>query len=379
MSAFEHVVHPTKSEVRAPPSVIQDGTWAWLRRNLFYSWTSTLITLLFAVGLAKVAFSLIMWALINAVWTVPHGPQGAMTAACRALEGSGACWAVIVEKYRLILFGTYPFDEQWRPALVICLFISLFVACAMRRFWRKELAIAWIAVLTLIGILMWGGLFGLPFVPQSRWGGLALTLIIATIGVVIAFPLAIVVALGRRSKLPAIKWLCVAYVEAIRGVPLITLLFMASVMFPLLMPEGVSLDKLLRAQIAFILFFAAYLAEVVRGGLQALPKGQNEAALTLGFTYWQTTRKIVLPQALRLVIPPLVNNMIGFFKDTSLVLVIGLYDLLAASQSAVGEPIWQGFSVETYVFVGLIYFTFCFAMSRYSQRIEASLNRHERR
>lgn len=379
MSTFEHVVHRSATDVRPPPAAVNDGDVAWLRRNLFYSWPSALLTLILAATLVKGVYSLIKWALLNAVWTVLHGPQGPMTNACRALEGSGACWAIITEKYRLILFGTFPFDEQWRPALVIGLFISLFVVSAMRRFWRRELAIVWIGTITAIAFLMWGGAFGLEFVPQSRWGGLALTLIIATIGVAIAFPLSILVALGRRSKLPVIKWLSVGYVEIIRGVPLITLLFMASVMFPLLMPEGVNLDKLLRAQIAFILFFAAYLAEVVRGGLQALPKGQYEAAHALGLTYWQTTRRIVLPQALRLVIPPLVNNMIGFFKDTSLVLVIGLYDLLAASQSAVGEPAWQGFAVETYVFVGLIYFTFCFAMSRYSQRVEASVNQHKRR
>lgn len=379
MSTFEHVVHPSASDVRLPPAAVNDGTVAWLRRNLFYSWQSTVLTLLLVAMLAKGGYSLIKWALLNAVWMVQHGPQGPATDVCRALEGSGACWAIITEKYRLILFGTYPFDEQWRPALAIALFISLFVVSAMRRFWRKELAIVWIGTIAAIAFLMWGGELGLEYVPQSRWGGLALTLIIATIGVAIAFPLSILVALGRRSTLPVIKWLSVGYVEIIRGVPLITLLFMASVMFPLLMPEGVNLDKLLRAQIAFILFFAAYLAEVVRGGLQALPKGQYEAAHALGLTYWQTTRRIVLPQALRLVIPPLVNNMIGFFKDTSLVLVIGLYDLLAASQSAVGEPAWQGFAVETYVFVGLIYFTFCFAMSRYSQRVEASLNQHKRR
>lgn len=379
MPAIENLPTPQGLEARRPPPIVKDGTIAWMRRNLFYSWPSTLITLLLALLLTKAIWSLTQWALINAVWTVPHTANGPVTDSCRALDGGGACWAVISEKYRLILFSTYPYEEQWRPALVIALFVGMYVVSAFRRFWKKSLVAAWAVALLVIALLMWGGEFGLSFVPQSRWGGLPLTLIIATIGVVIAFPLAICVALGRRSKLRIIKWLCVAYVEAIRGVPLITLLFMASVMFPLLMPEGVNLDKLLRAQIAFILFFAAYLAEVVRGGLQALPKGQYEGAHALGLSYWQTTRRIVLPQALRLVIPPLVNNMIGFFKDTSLVLVIGLYDLLAASQSAVGEPIWQGFSVETYVFVGAIYFTFCFAMSRYSQRVEASLNRHKHR
>lgn len=375
----EHIVHPSQAETREPPAAVRGGALSWVKQNLFYSWGSTLTTAAAVVLIAKVALSLFQWAFLNAIWSVPMGAQGAVTDSCRALEGSGACWAVITEKYRFILFGMYPFEEQWRPAIVVVLFIGLYAVSAMKRFWRIELAAIWLAVLWLIGLLMWGGVVGLEFVPQSRWGGLALTLIIATIGVAFAFPLSVLVALGRRSNLPFIKWICVGYVEIIRGVPLITLLFMASVMFPLLMPEGVNLDKLLRAQVAIILFFAAYLAEVVRGGLQALPKGQHEAAHALGLSYWQTNRKIILPQALRLVIPPLVNNFIGFFKDTSLVLVIGLYDLLASSQAAVSEPAWQGFGVETYVFVGIIYFSFCFAMSKYSQNLEVHLNKHRNR
>lgn len=375
----EHLVHPTTTETLAPPPALRGGIVTWARQNLFYSWASALTTLvLVAVGV-KAVIALIRWAFVNAIWVVPFGPQGAITDSCRVLHGAGACWAIITEKYRFILFGLYPFEEQWRPALVTVLFIGLFIVSAMKRFWRIELAAVWAVTLVLIGVLMWGGVFGLPLVPQARWGGLALTLIIATIGVALAFPLAIFVALGRRSKLPFIKWLCVAYVEIIRGVPLITLLFMASVMFPLLMPEGVNLDKLLRAQIAIILFFAAYLAEVVRGGLQALPKGQYEAAHALALSYWQNHRRIVLPQALRLVIPPLVNNFIGFFKDTSLVLVVGLFDLLASAQAAGSEPAWQGFAIETYIFAGLIYFAFCFAMSRYSQSLEVHLGRHKAR
>jgi general L-amino acid transport system permease protein len=249
----------------------------------------------------------------------------------------------------------------------------------MRRFWRKELALVWVGVLTLIGVLMWGGILGLPYVPQERWGGLVITLILATFGLAFAFPLAILVALGRRSKLPAIKALCVLYVELIRGVPLISLLFMASVMFPLFLPEGMNVDKLLRAQIAIILFAGAYLAEVIRGGLQALSKGQYEAADALGLSYWQKTGFIILPQALRLVIPPLVNTFIGFFKDTSLVLIIGIFDLLTAGKTAIIEPAWQGFGIEVYLTVGAIYFVFCFAMSKYSQGLEAELNRHRRR
>ncbi|MDN8617350.1 amino acid ABC transporter permease [Variovorax ginsengisoli] len=374
-----HTLHALSAGSKPPPVSVGGDPLAWARRNLFYSWSSTIITILLAAVLAKGAIALVNWAFINAIWSVPSGPQGPITDSCRALEGAGACWAIIADKYRFMLFGMYPFDEQWRPAIVTVLFISLYVVSSRKSFWRASLAGIWVAALLGIGVLMWGGVFGLEEVPQSRWGGLALTLILATVGVAVAFPLGILVALGRRSQLPFIRWLCVGYVEVIRGVPLITLLFMASVMFPLLLPEGMNLDKLLRAQIAIILFFGAYLAEVVRGGLQALPKGQGEAAHALGLSYWQMTRRVVLPQALRMVIPPLVNNFIGFFKDTSLVLVIGLYDLLAASRAAVGEPAWQGFAVETYVFVGLIYFVFCFAMSKYSQNLEVQLNQHRKR
>ncbi len=283
---------------------------------------------------------------------------------------------MIADKYRLILFGRYPYDEQWRPAIVVLLFIGLYAVSAMRRFWRKELILIWIGTLTVIFVLMFGGILGLPLVTEDFWGGLPLTLILATFGLAFAFPLAVLVALGRRSTgLPAVKLLCVLYVELIRGVPLIAFLFMASVMFPLFMPEGVNVNKLLRAQIAFILFSAAYLAEVVRGGLQSLPKGQGEAADALGLNYWQKTGFIVLPQALRLVIPPLVNTFIGAFKDTSLVLIIGLFDLLTMGKVALSDPPWQSFSTEVYIFLALIYIAFCFAMSKYSRSLERDLNR----
>ncbi len=364
---------PEAAPRTAPLSQI--GLVGWLRANLFSSWINSAVTLLLLYFVARWAIGFVEWGIINAVWSVENN----QTQVCRDLKGVGACWAVIAEKHRFILFGTYPFEEHWRPALCVLLFIGLYAVSAMRRFWRKELALVWIATLTLIGVLMWGGVFGLRYVPQERWGGLPITLILATFGLAFAFPLAILVALGRRSSLPAIKALCVVYVELIRGVPLISLLFMASVMFPLFLPEGMNIDKLLRAQIAFILFAGAYLAEVVRGGLQALPKGQYEAADALGLSYWQKTGFIVLPQALRLVIPPLVNTFIGFFKDTSLVLIIGIFDLLTAGKTAIVEPAWQGFGVEVYLTVGAIYFVFCFAMSKYSQGLEAELNRHRKR
>jgi general L-amino acid transport system permease protein len=362
------------SAPRSPP-VSEIGLIGWLRANLFSSWLSTAVTLALGYLIVRWGIGFVEWGVVNAVWSVPNN----QTQACRDLRGAGACWAVITEKHRFILFGTYPYEEHWRPALVCLLFVGLYTVSATRRFWRKELAYVWIATLTVIGVLMWGGVLGLTYVPQERWGGLPITLILATFGLALAFPLAILVALGRRSRLPAIKALCVLYVELIRGVPLISLLFMASVMFPLFLPEGMNIDKLLRAQIAIILFAGAYLAEVVRGGLQALPRGQYEAAEALGLTYWQKTGLIILPQALRLVIPPLVNTFIGFFKDTSLVLIIGIFDLLTAGKTAIIEPAWQGFGVEVYVTVGAIYFVFCFAMSKYSQNLEAELNRHRRR
>jgi general L-amino acid transport system permease protein len=352
--------------------ISQLGLVGWLRANLFSSWINSAVTLLVLYFVVRWAIGFVEWGIVNAVWSVENN----QTQVCRDLKGTGACWAVITEKHRFILFGTYPFEEHWRPALCVVLFVGLYIVSAMRRFWRKELALVWVGVLTLIGVLMWGGVFGLTYVPQERWGGLPITLILATFGLAFAFPLAIMVALGRRSSLPAIKALCVVYVELIRGVPLISLLFMASVMFPLFLPEGMNIDKLLRAQIAIILFAGAYLAEVVRGGLQALPKGQYEAADALGLSYWQKTGFIILPQALRLVIPPLVNTFIGFFKDTSLVLIIGIFDLLTAGKTAIIEPAWQGFGVEVYLTVGAIYFVFCFAMSKYSQGLEAELNRH---
>ncbi len=339
----------------------------WLRANLFSSITSSIITLLLLVLIAKMVIGFVQWGILDAIWSVP----GNNTGACRAARGIGACWAVIPEKYRFILFGTYPFDQQWRPGLAVLLFIALFIVSSRRFFWRRELILIWAVTLSLIGLLMWGGAFGLEFVSQERWGGLPVTLILATFGLAFGFPLGILVALGRRSKLPAIRSLCVLYVELIRGVPLISLLFMSSVMFPLFMPDGFNIDKLLRAQIAIILFAGAYLAEVVRGGLQAVPRGQHEAADALGLSYWRKQWLIILPQAIRHVIPPLVNTFIAFFKDTSLVLIIGIFDLLTTAKTAIIDPAWQAFSVEVYIFVALIYFAFCFAMSRYSRHLEA--------
>ena len=340
---------------------------SWLRQNLFSSWPNAIFTLLVLWLLWRVLPPFVDWAFLDAIWSAPDSK------ACRAAKGEGACWAFIAEKHRFILFGTYPYEEHWRPALCILAMLALYAVSALRRFWRPRLVLFWLAGLVAVGVLMWGGVFGLRYVENERWGGLMLTLLLATFGIACAFPLAIPLALGRRSQLPVVRGLCVGYIELIRGVPLISLLFMASVMLPLFLPAGVTIDKLLRAQIAMILFAAAYLAEVVRGGLQAIPRGQAEAADALGLSYWSKTLLVVLPQALRVAIPPLVNTFIAFFKDTSLVLIIGLFDLLTSIKVSLQEPAWSGFGVEAYIFASVVYFAFCFSMSRYSQNLERDL------
>jgi len=354
---------------QAPPPR-STGVFGWLRANLFNGVGNTILTLL-GVGLLSLSIpSLIRWALIDAIWQAPSG------AAC---HGGGACWAFIGEKLRFILFGFFPVDQTWRPALVVAIFIAMILVSCDRRSWGRWLGLLWVVGLCVVFVLMGGGILGLTPIDTSKWSGLPLTLILAVVGMVLGFPFGILLALGRRSKLPAIRAICVGYIELVRGVPLITVLFMASLMLPLFLPTGVTIDKLVRAQVAFILFAGAYLAEVVRGGLQALPKGQIEAADALGLSYFQRTRLIVLPQALALVIPPLVNTFIGMFKDTSLVLIISLFDLLTTAETALSDPNWQGFYVEAYVFVGVIYWCFCFFMSRYSQVLEREFNRGKRR
>jgi general L-amino acid transport system permease protein len=339
----------------------------WIRRNLFSNWWSALATLAIFWLALKTLPPFFDWAIVHAVWSAPD-PR-----ACR--ESQGACWAFIAEKHRFILFGTYPFEQHWRPALATVLLILMWVFSLLRSSWHWWLSLVWAAGLTLIGVLMWGGVLGLSYVENGRWGGLILTLLLATVGIAFAFPLSILLALGRRSELPVLRAICVGYIELIRGVPLISVLFMASVMLPLFLPSGVSIDKLLRAQLALVLFAAAYLAEVVRGGLQAIPRHQHEAAEALGFGYWKKTWLIVLPQALRLSIPPLVNTFIGFFKDTSLVLIIGLFDLLSTIKVSLQDPAWSGFGAEAYLFACLVYFAFCYAMSAYSRHLEAAPGR----
>jgi general L-amino acid transport system permease protein len=344
------------------------------RAPMFRDRANAIATVILGTAIAYAGFRFVKWSVIDAIWWLP---PDAGSQACRA--ASGACWAVIAERFRFILCGSYPFAEQWRPAVACLLFVILYAASMVRAWWNWRLLVLWIALPAVAVTLLRGGLFGLSSVPSEFWGGLPLTLLLSTVGFAGAFPLGILLALGRRSPLPAIQGLCVAYIELVRGVPLVTFLFMAAVMFPLFVPQGLTIDKLLRTQVALVMVIAAYVAEAVRGGLQAIPKGQFEAAASLGLRYWPSTMSIVLPQALRISIPALVNTFIAFFKDTSLVIVIGLFDLLGAAKAVIVDAKWVGFGIEVYLFVAIVYFAFCYGVSQYSQRLERVLSADRRR
>lgn len=340
------------------------GPLAALRQGFFASPRDALLTLTLLVLGSIVLVRALDWLVFEAVW----GPQPA--AACEAVRGQGACWAVVWEKFRVMMFATYPVAEQWRPSLVIGLLIALPVLSAWPRMWRPRLALLWLAGSVLVFWLMGGG-FGLVPVPSSQWGGLPVTLMLTIFGLGCAFPLGLLLALGRRSQLPVIRTLSIVWIEVVRGVPLVAVLFVGSVMFALFLPAQFTIGQLLRAQLAIILFVAAYLAEVIRGGLQAVPRGQYEAAQALGLPYWPTMVLVVLPQALRIAIPPLVNSFIGLFKDTSLVVVIGIFDFTyAVKKSVETDTVWQKYFVEALLFSILIYWIGCWAMSRYSRWLE---------
>ncbi|WP_431858528.1 amino acid ABC transporter permease [Azospirillum sp.] len=353
-----------------PPALTALKPFGWAKDNLFNSRLNTALTLACLAILWFAVPPVVSWVLIDATWI--GTPEQ-----CRAAEG--ACWSIIAAKHRPIFFGTYPYEEQWRPLLACALFLVALGVSAVRACWRPWLVGVWVGCLGAMGALMWGGVFGLTYVANDRWGGLPITLMLSVFAIALAFPLSVVLALGRQSSLPAIRSLCVGFIELMRGVPLVSVLFMASVMFPLFLPEGITVDKLLRALAGLTLFTAAYLAEAVRGGLQAIPRGQYEAADALGLSYWQKMLLIILPQALRIVIPPIVNQFISCFKDTSLVTIVGLYDLLTAANLATTDPEWRPFFGEVYVFVGLIFWGFCYSMSRYSQWLEREANRYNRR
>ena len=357
---------------RQPPTY-NIGVVLWAKHNLWGTPASAVTTVLLMLALLWTIPSLLEWSVLRAVFSADADQ-------CQAARDIGACWGVVAEKYRLILFGRYPFDAQWRPLLATLAITLLLVVSCRPTSWNRYLAVTWIFVWLLFFALMGGGKwFGIPtglvYVPTDQWGGLPLTMMLATLSITLAFPLAVLVALGRQSTMPAVRSVCIVYVELVRGVPLISVLFMASFMLPLLLPTGTSPDVLIRVLIGITLFSAAYTAEIVRGGLQAIPRGQIEAAHTLGLSYWQTQRQVVLPQALAHVVPSLMNNFIAIFKDTSLVTIVSLYELSGALGLAVsGDPNWRPFKLEAYLFITLIYFCICFAMSRYSLWVERQVS-----
>lgn len=337
----------------------------WLRENLFNGTSNSIITIILLVALYKIIPPFIKWAFVDSFWF-------STAEACRT--GNGACWSVITHNIRFIIFGFYPHELHWRPLIAMIMLVGLLLYTKNREHWSKALLYFWIIGLFIMGALMKGGIFGLKPVETDKWGGLPLTMMLSFFGMIAAYPLGVLLALGRRSKMTLIKIFCVLYIELIRGVPLISLLFMSSILFPLFLPEGLTINKIIRAQMAIIMFTAAYIAEVVRGGLQAIPNGQYEAADSLGLNYTQKTRLIVLPQALKIVIPPTVGILISAFKDTSLVVIIALYDLLKTTKSTLSNPDWMGFSPEAYLFIALIYFISCWSMSNYSRRLERELH-----
>jgi general L-amino acid transport system permease protein len=341
----------------------------WLQRNLFSSVTNTLLTLLVLALLWLVVPPFFEWAITHA--TIAGDSKDACT-------GDGACWTFIKLRLHTFFWGHYPDEELWR-LLVAAMLLVAFAAPVMREQVRHR-GIFVVLLLTvfplLAGILVVGGVPGLPFVDTSLWGGLMLDVIISFVTVAGALPLGILLALGRRSQLPVIRYFSIGFIELWRGVPLLTVLFMSAVMVPLFLPYGVSIDRLIRAMVAFTLFNAAYMAETVRGGLQGVPIEQEEAAYSIGLKWWQVQTFVTLPQALRIVVPGIVNNIVNLFKDTSLVTIIGLVDLLGAVNQSLKDPAWLGLAKEGYVFTAFVFFVCCFGMSSYSRRFERRLNRH---
>jgi len=352
------------------------GLLLWLRQNLFATPTDTLFTiggLLFLLWAVPPIFNFLLG---DAVF------PGGTVEDCRA-EGAGACWAYIYARFNFFIYGFYPIDQYWRPNIVFALGAALIIPLLIPSapFKRLNALLFFIAFPVISFYLLNGGVFGLRPVPTEQWGGLLVTLIISLVGIICSIPLGILLALGRQSKLPIIKTLCVMFIELWRAVPLITVLFMASIMLPLFMPAGTTVDKLLRALVGVTLFASAYLAEVVRGGLQALPRGQYEAAAALGLGYWKRTWFIILPQALKHVIPGIVNTFIALFKDTSLVSIVGIFDLLNTVQAASSDINWSSptQAITGYVFAAAVFFMFCFAMSRYSLWMERRLDTGHKR
>ncbi len=322
------------------------------------------ITLATLAALAWIVVPLLRWAVVDSVWA--GGAQ-----ACAA-DGAGACWAFIGAKLRFILFAFYPPVEQWRPALVLTGLVLLLAVSALPRFWSLRLIPVWLLFFAAAWALM-AGVFGLPRVSTNQWGGLPITLAVSIAALALALPIALLMALARQSKMGVVRSLAIGYIELLRAVPMIAVLYVAMLILPMALPAGALIDKLLRAQIGVTLFTSAYLAEIIRAGLQAVPSGQDEAAAALGLGRIHRLRLVILPQALRAVIPAIVNLSVGILLNTSLLAVIGIYDLLNTARASATDPQWLGFYTEAYIFSAILYFAFSVIASRYSLWLEAYL------
>ena len=345
------------------------ATPVW-RQRLFGTPATGIVTVLLALVLAWIAVPIIRWALIDATWS------GSTRADCAA---GGACWVFVKARFGQFMYGLYPPDQRWRADLAGILFVLGIAAVvfAPQRL-RLKAAIAALIVLPPLGIWLLAGGFGLRYVETREWGGLMLTLFISIYASLIAIPLGILFALGRQSQLRVIRLVSVLFIEFWRGVPIIAVIFLASLLLPLILPSGIGIDRLARAVIGLGLVIAAYMAEAIRGGLQALPPGQREAATALGLGYWKATGLIVLPQALRISLPAMTNEIIALLKNTTLVLVVSILDLLGIAQASLADPNWVGMNMEAYVFSGSIYWLLCYGLSRFSRNLEAMAGRQKR-
>ena len=368
---------------RKPPKT-QIGAILWLKENLFSTWSNGLLTFLSLYVLFISVPPLLNWLIFSANFnfgtinifglSIQFSEEMATNLNCGK---DGACWPFIYEKFDMFIYGFYPREELWRPNAVFALTALLFLAVKLTKNLKnknKVLISLLISYPILSYFLLLGGLGILPVVETYKLGGLMLTLIIAAVGIIISFPIGILLALGRQSELSTVRFFSVMYIEFIRAVPLITILFMASNVLPLFFDSGISMDKLVRALIAITLFQAAYMAEVVRGGLQAIPKGQYEAADAIGLSYYHKNILIVLPQALKISIPNIVGSSISLFKDTTLVLIIGLMDFLAVVTAAAADKEWLGRHLEGYIFVAMVLWVMLYTMSRYSKKLELRFN-----
>jgi general L-amino acid transport system permease protein len=380
MSSTVHFVRASVIEEQKPPTRLS-GPLLWLRENLFSSWLNSILTLVFVSGVAWVLPDLIHFTLVIPVWFAASSKD------CSAeLLGHpvGACWGFVNAHFGYFLYGQYPDSERWRVDLFYGLesFGIFWILYPKVPFKSAGLTFFFI-VFPVVGFTLLSGMpsIGLPTVQTHFWGGFLVTIVISTVGIVASLPIGILLALGRRSGMPIARMVSVIMIEFVRGVPLITVLFMANVMFPLFVPDGWRPDSLLRVLVGVGLFSAAYMAEAVRGGLQAIPRGQYEAAQALGLGYWQMMIKIILPQALKIVIPNIVNNFIGLFKDTTLVAIVGIFDFLRTIQASLSDPNWRSSTMPlaAYLFAALVYFIFCYGMASYSLAMERRLhsgNRH---